>query len=55
MIPIPASIRPGAYVLSVEAARETGGHELVTIPLTIPGMAGSASGDTELGAVTLAR
>ena len=50
---LPADLKPGAYVLNVEAARETGGRELVTAPLTVPGASGRASGKTELGAVTL--
>ena len=54
-IPLPAHLAPGAYVLNVEAARETGGRELVSVPLTIPAVAGGASGTSELGAVTLAR
>lgn len=54
VIPLPANIPPGSYVLNVEAARETGGRELVTVPLTIPAVAGSAAGQTELGTVTLA-
>ena len=54
-IPLPADLKPGAYVLNVEAARETGGRELVTLPLTVPNPAGRASGKTELGAVALSR
>ena len=50
---LPADLKPGAYVLNVEAARETGGRELVTVPLTVPRIAGSAAGKAELGAVTL--
>ncbi len=53
-IPLPATIKPGHYVLNVEAARETGGRELVTVPLNVPASAPArASGKTELGAVTL--
>lgn len=52
-IPLPADLKPGAYHLYVEAARETGGRELVSLPLTIPAKAASASGKTELGAITL--
>ncbi len=52
-IPIPANVKPGAYVLHVEAARETGGRELVSIPLTLPAASGSASGKSELGAITI--
>lgn len=53
-IAIPASVKPGAYTLYVEAAREDGGRELVSLPLDIPTRAAAkASGKTELGAVTL--
>ena len=55
VIPLPANLAPGTYVLNVEAARETGGRELVSVPLTIPAVGGGASGAAELGAVTLAR
>lgn len=49
-IPLPADLKPGQYVLNVEAARETGGRELVSVPLA----AGArASGKTELGAIAL--
>lgn len=53
-IPIPASIKPGQYVLYVEAARETGGRELVSTPVTLPGAA-RATGSGELGAVVISR
>jgi hypothetical protein len=52
-IVLPADLKPGAYVLNVEAARETGGRELVQVPLTVPNGQGRASGKVELGAVTL--
>ena len=52
-VKLPDNIKPGQYVLNVEAARETGGRELVTLPLTVPNANGRASGKTELGAVTL--
>lgn len=52
-IPIPANIAPGAYTLHVEAAREDGGRELVSQPLTIPAANGRASGKTELGAIVI--
>jgi hypothetical protein len=52
-VKLPDTIKPGQYVLNVEAARETGGRELVTLPLTVPNANGRASGKTELGAVTL--
>jgi hypothetical protein len=50
---LPADVRPGQYVLNVEAARETGGRELVSMPLTVPAKAAAASGKAELGAVTV--
>ncbi|MCJ2186892.1 DUF2271 domain-containing protein [Novosphingobium beihaiensis] len=52
-IPLPDNLPAGQYVLKVEAARETGGRELVSVPITVPGKGGSASGKTELGAVTV--
>jgi hypothetical protein len=53
-IPLPADLHSGQYVLYVEAARETGGRELVSVPITVPAKGpASASGKTELGAVTL--
>ncbi len=52
-IPLPADIKPGQYVLNVEAARETGGRELVTVPITAAG--GRATGKSELGAVAVSR
>jgi hypothetical protein len=54
-IALPADLKPGAYVLNVEAARETGGRELVTVPLNVPNTSGRAAGKGELGAVTLSR
>lgn len=54
-IPLPTDLKPGAYVLNVEAARETGGRELVSLPLNIPAASGRAAGKAELGAVTLSR
>ncbi|KKC25980.1 DUF2271 domain-containing protein [Sphingomonas sp. SRS2] len=50
VIPLPADVKPGAYVLHVEAARETGGRELVSLPLTV---SAKASGKTELGAISI--
>lgn len=52
-IPLPANLPAGQYVLKVEAARESGGRELVSVPITVPGKGGSASGKAELGAVTV--
>ena len=54
-IPLPADLKSGAYVLSVEAARETGGRELVSVPISVPADTGHATGSTELGAVTVTR
>jgi len=50
------AIAPGAYELAVEASREDGGRELVTLPFTWDGKAARAagSGKTELGAVSAA-
>ena len=49
-IPLPANLKPGNYILTVEAARETGGRELVSVPLT----AGArTTGKTELGAIAV--
>lgn len=53
-VAIPAGIAPGTYTLNVEAARETGGRELVSLPLVIPvRTAAGASGKAELGTVTV--
>lgn len=52
-INLPKSLAPGAYKLYVEAVREVGGREVVSVPLTIPNPSGSATGVTELGAVTI--
>ncbi len=54
-VTLPADLAPGQYTLYVEAARETGGREIVSLPLNIPAATGSASGKSELGAVTLSR
>ncbi len=54
VIPIPADIKPGQYVLHVEAARETGGREIVSTPVTLPGAA-RGTGKGELGAVIISR
>ena len=52
-VPLPANLPAGQYVLKVEAARETGGRELVSVPITVPAKGGSATGAHELGAVTV--
>ncbi|MFT4057535.1 MAG: DUF2271 domain-containing protein [Novosphingobium sp.] len=52
-VAIPANLPKGDYVLKVEAARETGGRELVSVPFTVGGKGGSISGKTELGTVTV--
>ncbi|KRD34397.1 hypothetical protein ASE35_11885 [Lysobacter sp. Root916] len=53
-----AGLAPGQYTLVVEAAREVGGRELLSIPFQWPAKGGaqtlSAQGKTELGAVRLA-
>ncbi|MFS0850848.1 DUF2271 domain-containing protein [Novosphingobium panipatense] len=51
-VAIPANLPSGQYVLKVEAARETGGRELVSVPFTVGGK-GSGSGKTELGSITI--
>ncbi len=45
----------GQYVLAVEAARESGGREVVKLPFTWSGSnaSGKASGTSELGAISL--
>lgn len=50
-----AGLKPGEYQLVVEAAREVGGREMVSVPFTWPlGSAPvSAAGERELGKVTL--
>ena len=52
-VPLPANLPAGPYVLKVEAARETGGRELVSVPITVPGRGGSARGANEVGAITV--
>ncbi len=50
------SLAPGAYRLVVEAAREVGGRELLSIPFQWPPTAATtlkAQGSTELGEITL--
>lgn len=54
-VALPADLKPGQYTLYVEAARETGGREIVSVPLTVPAKAASAAGKSELGAVTISR
>jgi hypothetical protein len=56
VIPLPKDLKAGAYVLKVEAARETGGRELVSVPITIApkgAKGGAAQGKGELGAVSV--
>lgn len=52
-VPLPANLPAGQYVLHVEAARETGGRELVSLPISVPAKAAATAGTTELGAVSL--
>ena len=50
------ALPPGDYKLVVEAAREVGGRELVSIPFSWPATQATnlqAQGKTELGAITL--
>jgi hypothetical protein len=54
-VALPADIKPGQYTLYVEAARETGGREILSLPLNIPAAGGSVGGKSELGAITLSR
>lgn len=53
-IPLPADLAPGNYAFNVEAARENGGRELVSVAITVPKAGGRASGKTELGAIVVA-
>lgn len=53
-IPLPADLAPGNYVVNIEAARENGGRELVSVPVAVPAGSGRASGKTELGAIAVA-
>lgn len=53
-IPLPGDLAPGKYVVSVEAAREHGGREVVSVPVSIPASGGRAAGKSELGTVTVA-
>ena len=48
------ALKPGNYALVVEAAREEGGRELVSLPFTWNGAGAkaSAAGKTELGAIS---
>ncbi len=51
-----ARLQPGNYKLMVEAARENGGHETVTVPFTWPVQQATQAqqqGSTELGAIAL--
>lgn len=51
-----AGLKPGKYLLMVEAAREHGGDETVSLPFTWPvttAQSNRVSGRTELGAVEL--
>ncbi|MDG5496304.1 DUF2271 domain-containing protein [Niveispirillum sp. BGYR6] len=52
-----AGLKPGAYALVVEAAREVGGRELLRIPFEWPAKAAvsqSVKGSSELGTIALA-
>jgi hypothetical protein len=54
-INLPANLPPGQYVLNIEAAREAGGRELVSVPLSVPVKPARTSGKAELGAVVVAK
>ncbi|MDH7637846.1 DUF2271 domain-containing protein [Sphingomonas oryzagri] len=53
-VALPANLPAGNYVVHVEAAREHGTRELVSVPVTLPAANGRASGKAELGAVVVA-
>jgi hypothetical protein len=53
-IPLPADLAPGRYVVNIEVAREHGERELVSVPVSVPGPNGRASGKREVGAVIVA-
>ncbi|WOI52341.1 DUF2271 domain-containing protein [Parvularcula sp. LCG005] len=47
------ALAPGDYIMMVEAAREVGGREVVSLPFTWPGdIDVSATGSSELGQIT---
>ena len=52
---LPTNLPAGQYILSVEAAREHGGREIVSVPISVPANTGRGSGKTELGAVLVAK
>lgn len=52
-VPLPTNLPAGQYVLNIEAARETGGRELVQVPITLPARGGTATGKAELATVTV--
>jgi len=52
-VTLPADLKPGKYVLNVEAARETGGREVVRMPIEVPVRRASSGGSLELGDITL--
>jgi len=52
-VPLPANLAAGNYVLNIEAAREHGGRELVSVPISIPRAGGRATGRSEVGSVTV--
>ncbi len=52
-IALPADLKPGAYVLNVEAARETGGRELVQLPFNSSAATWRSTCSHELGAVII--
>jgi hypothetical protein len=53
-VALPANLAPGNYVVNVEATRENGGRELVSVPVTLPNGAARGAGKSELGTVAVA-
>ena len=52
-IPLPADLAPGKYVVSIEVARENGGRELVSVPVSVPNPNARGGGKSEVGAITV--
>ena len=52
-VKLPDNLPAGRYILNVEAAREAGGRDLVSLPVDLRHPVAQGSGKTELGAVTV--
>ena len=52
-VKLPDNLPAGHYVLTVEAAREAGGRETVSLPIDLRHPVAQGSGKTELAAVTV--